>query len=142
MDVSRLGLVTVALLFSTIVLGGYVSQIGAGMACPDWPLCPLTLDHFVVAEFAHRIVAFASFLSALTMFITVAGNRGSTPPRIRKLVSAGFTLLIVQVFLLGSSVIYTALQPLLVTAHLGVAVSVFTLYAMAYYSLEMINREK
>lgn len=130
---SNLTLATVVLLFLTIVFGGYVSQIGAGLACPDWPLCPLSTDPMVVAEFIHRVVAFTSFLSALTTFVVVSRSREWSTPR--KLQTAGFSLLLVQVFLIGSSVIYTSLEPILVTAHLGVAVTVFSLYLASYFNL-------
>ncbi len=135
MRVRRQLLVTVILLFTTIVLGGYVSQIGAGMACPDWPLCPLSTDPFIVAEFAHRIVAFASFISAIFTFVSVIRLSENEIPTARKLLTAGFLLLIVQVFLIGSSVIFTSLEPLLVTAHLGVAVTVFSLYMTALFTV-------
>jgi len=135
MRVRRLLLTTVILLFMTIVLGGYVSQIGAGMACPDWPLCPLSTDPFIVAEFAHRIVAFASFISALVTFVSVIRLSEEEFPTTRKLLTTGFSLLIVQVFLIGSSVIFTSLEPVLVTAHLAVAVTVFALFLTAYFNI-------
>jgi cytochrome c oxidase assembly protein subunit 15 len=131
----RLTLSTVILLFATIVMGGYVSQIGAGLACPDWPLCPLSTDPFIVAEFTHRIVAIAAFFSALATFITalrLSSNRVSTA---RRLLTTGFILLIIQVFLLGSSVIFSSLEPVLVTAHLAVAVTVFALFLTAYFNI-------
>ncbi len=135
MRVRRLLLTTVILLFMTIVLGGYVSQIGAGMACPDWPLCPLSTDPFIVAEFAHRIVAFTSFISAILTFVSVIRHSEAEFPTTRKLLTTGFSLLIVQVFLIGSSVIFTSLEPVLVTAHLAVAVTVFALFLTAYFNI-------
>ncbi|MEM3032318.1 MAG: COX15/CtaA family protein [Nitrososphaerota archaeon] len=124
---------TVVLLFTTIVVGGYVSQTGAGLACPDWPLCPLSLDAFVVVEFVHRILAITAFLVALATFIAARRTHSSVAPK--KLITAGFILLIVQVFLIGSSVIYSSLEPILVTAHLGVAVTVLSLYVASYIQM-------
>src|SRR5215216_5405160 len=31
---------TLAVLFTLIFIGGYVSASGVGLTCPDWPLCP------------------------------------------------------------------------------------------------------
>src|SRR5436189_5966150 len=48
--------------YTTIVLGGTVRGMGAGLACPDWPLCngslvPNVGDAGVLVEYVHRLVA-------------------------------------------------------------------------------------
>ena len=50
---------TLAVLFSLIFIGGYVSASGVGLTCPEWPLCPKGLvpsPEFVI-EYTHRSVA-------------------------------------------------------------------------------------
>src|SRR5213596_2982238 len=47
--------------YTTIVLGGTVRGMGAGLACQDWPLCkghvvPDLRDPLVAIEYAHRLV--------------------------------------------------------------------------------------
>src|SRR3990172_2660892 len=55
-------------IFFLMVFGGYVKAIGAGLACPDWPLCYgqlLPASQFgeelalVAVEYIHRVAAFS-----------------------------------------------------------------------------------
>src|SRR2546427_5245748 len=61
-----------------IILGGLVRATGAGLACPDWPLCPgrliPPLDTLVLIEWRHRFVA--SIVGILTVAVAVAAWRG------------------------------------------------------------------
>src|SRR5947199_7489922 len=59
--------------YTTIVLGGTVRGMGAGLACPDWPLCkghvvPDLGDPLVAIEYAHRLVAALTTLFLLATF--------------------------------------------------------------------------
>jgi len=133
----RLSSLTVVLAILTMSLGSYVSKIGAGMACPDWPLCPLESDPFILLEFSHRIIAFTTFLAGLTTFIAAFKTSSFSG---RPLAYSAFVSLTIQVFLVGAVVIYTEVAPLIVAAHQGVAATVVALYsftaASAYYSLK------
>lgn len=119
-----LALGTVLAGYATIVLGGYVSSIGAGLACPDWPTCrgqlvpPLT-DPAVVAEYFHRLAAVTTGLLALATLVLVWTFHRETR-ELALATTAAFVLLTVQV-LLGMVTITSLLDPVVVTAHLGVA---------------------
>jgi len=113
------------LIIATMALGSYVSKVGAGTACPDWPLCPLDPDYFIVIEFAHRIIAFITFLVGLAAFIT---SRRAGIVLVKKISLAAFTSLVVQVFMVGALVIFTETAALLVAAHQAVAATVASLY--------------
>lgn len=61
--------------YATIVVGGTVRGMGAGLACPDWPLCngsvvPDLANPMVLVEFIHRFVA---ALTGLFMLSTLVG---------------------------------------------------------------------
>ncbi|MCS7129121.1 MAG: COX15/CtaA family protein [Candidatus Caldarchaeum sp.] len=128
MKVSHFTVATTVLAVATMALGSYVSKVGAGLACPDWPLCPLEADPFILLEFGHRIIAFATFLTGLVGFIAASKT---SYYRGRKLVHLGFTALTIQVFIVGALVIFTALPPLVVALHQAAAASVVALYAAA-----------
>ncbi|MEM0349171.1 MAG: hypothetical protein QXD24_03190 [Candidatus Caldarchaeum sp.] len=118
---SALGTSLLAIL--TMSLGSYVSKVGAGMACPDWPLCPLENDPFILLEFGHRIVAFTTFLSGVyTLYL---GWR----TKLRPLAVYAFAALLLQVFVVGAVVIYTAIPPIVIAVHQAVAASVLALHA-------------
>src|SRR3989304_4179693 len=63
-------------IFFLMVFGGYVKAIGAGLACPDWPLChgqliPTSYVNasffWVAVEYFHRIMAFSAFMLILVL---------------------------------------------------------------------------
>ncbi len=128
-------LIATVLAILTMGLGSYVSKVGAGLACPDWPLCPLETEPFVVLEFSHRIVAFATFISGLAGFVTALKSPGFSG---RRLAYLGFGALSIQVFMVGALIIFTALPPIMVAVHQAVASSVVALLAATaaatYYS--------
>src|SRR3989442_12575469 len=87
--------------YATIVVGGTGRGMGAGLACPDWPLCngsvvPDLGGPLVAVEYAHRIVAALTSLSILlTMVLAVLWYR--TEPRLAALSSLTFGRLLAQV---------------------------------------------
>src|SRR6266705_543682 len=60
--------------YATIVVGGTVRGLDAGLACPDWPLCngsvvPDRAEGKVLVECIHRFVAALTGLFMLSMLI-------------------------------------------------------------------------
>jgi heme A synthase len=132
-------LLTIAILFSAIVVGAYVTVAGFGDACgsnvpQDWPGClggllpPPQLAP--VMEYLHRLTA---ALSTLFLLLTTAlfwrdKSSGHTTKRILIVASM---LLIAQV-LLGGVVIAQSEEAVLVAAHQGLAVLTFGFAVAAY----------
>ena len=114
--------------YATIVLGGTVRGMGAGLACPDWPLCngsvvPDLGDPLVAVEYAHRIVAALTSLSILlTMVLAVLWYR--TEPRLVALSSLTFGMLVAQVGF-GALTITSSLDWVVVTIHLALGAATF-----------------
>jgi cytochrome c oxidase assembly protein subunit 15 len=110
----------VALTFCLIVLGALVRANGAGLACPDWPLCfgnfiP-EIDVQVGFEWSHRLLA--GSVTAVFALIALAAWR--SPARTRyeaKLIVLAATLLAIQITL-GALTVWLKLAPWTVTAHL------------------------
>ncbi|TMI98768.1 MAG: protoheme IX farnesyltransferase [Bacillati bacterium ANGP1] len=124
----RLASAAVVATFVLIILGGLVRATGAGLACPDWPLCHgrliPPLDPLVLTEWSHRFVA--SIVGILTLAVAVAAWR------LRKVGQLGLVglsnlalvLVIVQIGLGGLTVRHE-LTAWLVVAHLGTAMAFF-----------------
>lgn len=132
---------------STLVLvglGGFVRATGAGLACPDWPLCferviPPTLTDGVGQEFFHRVLA--GLVSLLTVYLALLCYRQKASlPQLWKLAIALLIILAVQVILGGLTVILL-LNPFIVTSHL--ALGTLFLLLVSLLGLETrLSREK
>ncbi len=109
----------VALCFGLIVLGALVRVHGAGLACPDWPLCfgrvlpQMNLE--VAFEWTHRLVA-GSVALCFAALSALALRRPATRTA-RPLLATAAVLLGIQV-LLGALTVWHLLAPWTVTAHL------------------------
>jgi len=118
-----------------MLLGAYTSAIGAGLSCPDWPTCYGTWLPFlqpeiianspysalqIFAEWAHRGLAFIAGLLILATAVTGWLFRPQES-LIKWSAMTALILLPIQV-LLGGLTVTRELQPIIVTAHLGVAI--------------------
>src|SRR5579864_6304624 len=98
----RLSAAAVFVALMTVVLGSWTRINGAGMTCPDWPLChgqlfPSLVDGSVY-EWAHRLLALA--VAPLVLAIVVVGwRRRAGSPFIAPTLGVIAALFLVQVLL-------------------------------------------
>lgn len=109
-----------ALTYALIVLGALVRAHGAGLACPDWPLCfgeviP-RLDFKVAFEFGHRVVA-GSVAILFGLLAVATLRRPVLGPALRPALALAAGLLGVQIVLGGLTVLHL-LATWTVTSHL------------------------
>ena len=108
--------------YATIVLGGTVRGMGAGLACPDWPLCngslvPNVGNTGVLVEYVHRLVAVLTGLFVLfTLLAAILWFRSEMRLVTWSIVS--FAVLATQVGV-GWVTITTENDPAIVTFHLA-----------------------
>ena len=121
-------IVTLALAFAQVTLGGVVRTTGSGLGCPDWPLChgqiipPFQTDTLI--EYSHRLTA--SSLGAVMLVTTgivwlyYRRNSWMLGSAIAGLV------LVVAAALLGGATVLTELEWWLRLIHLALAEALAT----------------
>ena len=140
-----LSFTTIAVLFSLIFIGGYVSASGVGLTCPDWPLCPQGLlphEDFII-EYIHRSVAATTgMLVIATMAFTLKSSAAPRGMKIASIIAAGA---VIGQITLGAIVIVERLHAVLVTAHLALGLVLFSMVLITVlfsFKLDSYNKNK
>ncbi len=134
---TALSFALVVSIFMLISLGGLVRNAGAGLSCPDWPLCfgkvVPPMDVRVFLEWFHRLIAgFVSvFLLALSVYAFFVPYLRA---RVSKYCVAALVLLAFQIVLGGLTVI-GLLSPKWVTSHLAVGLAFYGTLVLLFMEL-------
>lgn len=124
--------------FAIAVLGSWVRINGAGLTCPDWPLCHgalvPTLQGGVVLEWSHRLVAFVESFVVLGAIVTGFRERTRVAGVAPALIALGIVFAI-QVSLGGATVLL-ANSPFSVMLHWAMGMALLAiLTALAVLSV-------
>ncbi len=146
----KTALITVAVTFLLIFIGGLVRVTGAGLGCPDWPKCfglwipPTTAAELPEAydaeqfnvfktwmEYVNRLVGvLVGFLIVLTLLFSTRYIRRSPSVFIGAL--AAFVLVLYQGWL-GGQVVRSGLQSGMITIHMVVAVLILNVLVWTWF---------
>jgi heme A synthase len=133
----RLALAADAVALMTLMLGSWTRINGAGLTCPDWPLCRghllPPLGDGTLWEWSHRLLAFS--VAPLILALIVAGwrQRGRSP-FVAPTVGIIAALFLLQVAL-GAETVRLANSPLSVVLHWATAMALIAaLSAMAVFA--------
>ncbi|MBV9332523.1 MAG: heme A synthase, partial [Candidatus Eremiobacteraeota bacterium] len=121
----------------TLMLGSWTRINGAGLTCPDWPLCR---GHFVpslgdgtIWEWSHRLLAF-TVAPLILALIAVAWRQRRRSRFIGPAMAAIAAIFVIQVFL-GAETVRLANTPLSVVLHWATAMALIaSLSAMAVFA--------
>ncbi len=117
--VATIAAALVPLTWALLVFGSTVRAHGAGLACPDWPLCfgevVPRMDFGIFLEWGHRVLA--GGISVVFMGIGAALFAFGAPRRIKVVWGAALVTLCVQIVLGGLTVLHL-LAEWTVTSHL------------------------
>jgi heme A synthase len=119
----RLLLLTIALTFALVVIGGIVRATGSGLGCPDWPTChgeiiPPAEKHTLI-EFSHRTAASIVGVAFLGVALFAFRTERRRPGVFWLSLAAG--MLLVAQIILGGITVKRELPPEIVAAHLATA---------------------
>ena len=124
---------SLALLYSVMLLGIYVTASHQGLSCPNWPLCPNGFgipSHKYFFEHIHRTTA---IITAVVISVTAVYAIKKKATSVRKTAIAASITVAVQI-LLGMLIVTSKLEPLLVAIHLSTGVLVFAMTLMTFIS--------
>jgi heme A synthase len=133
----RLALAADLVALGTVMLGSWTRINGAGLTCPDWPLChgrviPSLADG-TVWEWTHRLFAFC-VAPLVVALIAVAWRERKASPFIAPTIAAIGALFFAQV-LLGAATVYLGNSPASVVLHWGTAMAfIAALSAMTIFA--------
>ena len=133
-------LVLAGVTYALVVLGAVVRANGAGLACPDWPLCfgefVPRFDTRVALEWGHRALAGLVSVGLLAVSIALLRRRESRRFFAGRLALA-WALLLGQA-LLGALTVWLRLAPWTVTLHL-LGGNLFCLL-LVWFALDVFDR--
>jgi protoheme IX farnesyltransferase len=126
----RLVLASIAATYLLVIVGAAVRAFGAGLACPDWPLChaapiPPAGNTLALIEWSHRAIAGITGL----LILAVAGWAllRSNLPRVVRIGALVALVLVLFQALLGAGAVLSELAQEIVTAHLATALGLLGL---------------
>jgi heme A synthase len=121
----RLLVLTIALTFGLVIIGGTVRATGSGLGCPDWPTChgqliPPAEKHTLI-EFSHRTAA--SVVGVVFLGVTYFAFKTERRNTLVFWLAFSAGLLLVAQIILGGITVKKELPPEIVAAHLGTAMA-------------------
>ncbi|HEV8404338.1 MAG TPA: COX15/CtaA family protein [Nitrososphaera sp.] len=129
-----------AMLYSVMLLGVYITSSHQGLSCTEWPLCPNGFGlpsekHFF--EHYHRVMV---IIAASLIYATAAyAAKNARPARKTAIIAA--IVVSVQI-VLGMLVVNTKLQPLLVATHLSTGILLFAMTLMTFLVSYRLARKR
>lgn len=128
-------IISIIISFLTLILvglGGFVRATGAGLACPDWPLCfdkaVPEMSWGVAQEVLHRYLA--SIVSFLTIFFAISSYKlREKYSWLWKVSLVSLVVLFFQV-ILGGLTVLMKLNTFIVTGHLILGTTFFLIFGV------------
>ncbi len=127
-----------------VLTGAAVRLTGSGLGCPDWPTC---FKHQVIASSGiHSEIEFSNRLVTIVLVVVVGATFLAAlyrEPRRRDLLwlSGALVLGVVANALLGAVVVYSKLNPYLVSLHLVLSLAMVAVGALLYHHSKYVYGE-
>lgn len=135
-----LSFASLALLFSVMLFGVYITSSGLGLSCPDWPLCPNGLDwpgEKYLFEHLHRMMV---VITGGLIYATAAYSAKKLRPA-RKTALLAAAIVSIQI-VLGMLVVQSNLFPIIVAVHLSTGVTLFAMTLMTFLTAYRLATER
>jgi heme A synthase len=127
-----LSFTSLALIYTIMLIGVYITSSYQGLSCPDWPLCPNGLgipgpDYLL--EHIHRmlVIITSGFIFATAIYAYINARSVSTTAILAAVI------VIIQI-VLGMIMVYSKLHALLVATHLATGILLFAMLLLTFIS--------
>lgn len=144
MRAKNIALLTIAITFLLLILGGIVHNTQSSLACPDWPLCygqvfP-KMEGGVLIEHSHRLLAsLVGFLTIILVWATAKKRKVSDAhEETFWIATLSLIMVLAQGGLGGLTVIYR-LPTIVSTTHLGLSMIYFSTLIYLYHLLAQLD---
>ena len=128
-----------AMLYSVMLVGVYISSSNQGLSCTEWPLCPngfgLPPEKYFF-EHHHRVMV---LITAGFIFATALYSYKKFKPARKTAIIAAIVVSVRIIF--GMLVVITRLEPILVASHLSTGILLFAMTLMTFLASYKLRRQ-
>ena len=127
-----LSFTSLALIYTIMLIGVYITSSFQGLSCPDWPLCPNGLgipNPDYLFEHIHRMLVIITSGFIITTAIYAYFNARS----VSTTAILAAVIVIIQI-VLGMIMVYSKLHALLVATHLATGILLFAMLLLTFIS--------
>ena len=127
-----LSFTSLALIYTIMLIGVYITSSYQGLSCRDWPLCPNGLgipNPDYLFEHIHRmlVIITSGFIIATAIYAYINARSVS------KTAILAAVIVIIQI-VLGMIMVYSKLHALLVATHLATGILLFAMLLLTFIS--------
>ena len=127
-----LSFASLALIYTAMLVGIYITASHQGLSCPDWPLCPNGFNFPPPKYFFEHVHRSMAIIAACVIFATTFYAIKKTK-NVRKTAIAAGVIVLIQI-LLGMIVVNEKLEALIVATHLSTGVILFAMTLLTFLS--------
>ena len=128
-----------AMLYSVMLVGVYISSSNQGLSCLEWPLCPngfgLPSEKYFFEHY-HRVMV---LVRAGFIFATALYSYKKFKPARKTAIIAAIVVSVQIIF--GMLVVITRLEPILVASHLSTGILLFAMTLMTFLASYKLRRQ-
>jgi heme A synthase len=128
-----------AMLYSVMLVGVYITSSHQGLSCSEWPLCPngfgLPSEKYFFEHY-HRVMV---VITAGLIFATAAYSFKKFKPAQKSAIIAAIVVSVQIIF--GMLVVTTGLEPFLVATHLSTGILLFAMTLLTFLASYKLGRQ-
>ena len=128
-----------AMLYSVMLIGVYITSSHQGLSCSEWPLCPngfgLPSEKYFFEHY-HRVMV---VITAGLIFATAAYSFKKFKPARKTAIIAAIVVSVQIIF--GMLVVTTDLEPFLVATHLSTGILLFAMTLLTFLASYKLGRQ-